>query len=529
MKKISILILCFITNIICLHAQNIFPASGSAGIGTTTPDASSILEMVSTTKGMLVPRMTKVQRDAIIKPATGLLIYQTNSTPGFYYYNGSSWQAVIQKFKGWSLTGNAGTIAGTNFIGTTDLQPLIFKVNNAKAGYLNYANDNTGFGILTLNSNTGSVNTAVGFSALYYNDNGDGNTATGAYSLYRNINGTGNTASGANALIYNSTGYYNTAFGLNALFHNTYGFSNTAIGAQTDVNDSSYNNSTAIGYSSLITSSNQVRIGNSRITSIGGYVNWSNISDGRVKKNIKANVPGLAFINKLKPITYNLNLDAIDNIAQTHAMKDKNDKATALSQQETVSKKLKEQIVYTGFVAQDVEKAAKSLQYDFSGVDVAKNDKDLYGLRYSDFVVPLVKAVQELSKMNDEKDAAIQQQDKKINDLQNQINELKSMVGLSQSSSLSTVSGQPTTASLQQNIPNPFNQSTTIHYNLPSKFNSAQIVISDYSGKALKQFTVSSTKGSITVYAATLSSGTYNYSLIVDGKLIDTKQMILTR
>ena len=54
-----------------------------------------------------------------------------------------------------------------------------------------------------------------------------------------------------------------------------------------------------------------------------------------------------------------------------------------------------------------MEKAAKSLNYDFSGVDAAKNDKDLYGLRYSDFVVPLVKAVQELSKINDAKDSAL--------------------------------------------------------------------------------------------------------------------------
>ena len=48
-----------------------------------------------------------------------------------------------------------------------------------------------------------------------------------------------------------------------------------------------------------------------------------------------------------------------------------------------------------------MEKAAKSLNYDFSGVDAAKNDKDLYGLRYAEFVVPLVKGVQELSKEND--------------------------------------------------------------------------------------------------------------------------------
>jgi trimeric autotransporter adhesin len=66
-----------------VNAQtNTFPSSGAAGIGTTTPDASSLLEIKSTSKGLLIPRMTLTQRNAIAAPATGLMIYQTNS-PGF--------------------------------------------------------------------------------------------------------------------------------------------------------------------------------------------------------------------------------------------------------------------------------------------------------------------------------------------------------------------------------------------------------------------------------------------------------------
>ena len=64
------------------------------GVGTTTPDASSALDITSTTKGLLIPRMTETQRDAISSPATGLMIYQTDGTVGFYYYNGSSWAEV---------------------------------------------------------------------------------------------------------------------------------------------------------------------------------------------------------------------------------------------------------------------------------------------------------------------------------------------------------------------------------------------------------------------------------------------------
>jgi hypothetical protein len=96
MKKI-ILCLSMITAVASTHAQNTFPATGSTGIGTTTPDASAILEIKSTTKGMLTPRMTLAQRNAIASPVNGLLIYQTNNTAGFYYYNGTTWVALAPK------------------------------------------------------------------------------------------------------------------------------------------------------------------------------------------------------------------------------------------------------------------------------------------------------------------------------------------------------------------------------------------------------------------------------------------------
>jgi len=67
------------------------------GVGTATPDASAALDITSTTKGLLIPRMTETQRDAISPAATGLMIYQTDGTAGFYYYNGSSWEGYYSK------------------------------------------------------------------------------------------------------------------------------------------------------------------------------------------------------------------------------------------------------------------------------------------------------------------------------------------------------------------------------------------------------------------------------------------------
>lgn len=77
-----------------LSQTNTFPTSGSAGIGTLSPNASAILDIVSTNKGILLPRMTIAQRNLIASPATGLLIYQTNSTPGVYFYNGIAWAQI---------------------------------------------------------------------------------------------------------------------------------------------------------------------------------------------------------------------------------------------------------------------------------------------------------------------------------------------------------------------------------------------------------------------------------------------------
>src|SRR6185436_8786135 len=113
----------------------------------------------------------------------------------------------------------------------------------------------------------------------------------------------------------------------------------------------------------------------------------------------------------------------------------------------------------------DVEKAAKELNYDFSGVDAAKNEKGLYGIRYSDFVVPLVKAVQELSKMNDKKDALIE-------DLQKQVNELRSVLSIADKP-VNTKDVLLTNASVKQNVPNPFSGTTTIDYTLPKTYSSA--------------------------------------------------------
>jgi hypothetical protein len=124
MKKLSPLVLLLIATRVALGQ--------GVGINTAMPHNSAMLDVVSTNKGVLIPRMTATQRGAINSPAEGLLVYQTNTLAnapkGFWYYDGATWRHLTTG--GWLLTGNTGTNAGTNFVGTTDAQALTFRTNN---------------------------------------------------------------------------------------------------------------------------------------------------------------------------------------------------------------------------------------------------------------------------------------------------------------------------------------------------------------------------------------------------------------
>jgi hypothetical protein len=78
-----------------LFTTTCFSQSVSISNTVVTPDSTAILDISSTQKGLLIPRMTAQQKTAIAGPATGLLIYQTDGDPGFYYYNGTAWFLLV--------------------------------------------------------------------------------------------------------------------------------------------------------------------------------------------------------------------------------------------------------------------------------------------------------------------------------------------------------------------------------------------------------------------------------------------------
>jgi hypothetical protein len=106
----------------------------SLAVNTTgaAANASAMVDISSTTKGLLIPRMLQAERDLIGSPATGLMIYQTNNTPGVYQYNGTSWVQLTNAGQNWSILGNTGTSIATNFLGSADNVDVAFRTNNTE-------------------------------------------------------------------------------------------------------------------------------------------------------------------------------------------------------------------------------------------------------------------------------------------------------------------------------------------------------------------------------------------------------------
>lgn len=381
----------------------------------------------------------------------------------------------------WSLTGNA--IAAGNFMGSTNMVNLEFRANNVRCGFVTFS------GV--------TANTFWGYEAGRLNT-GNSNVYHGYQAGYNATSGTTNTLVGVGTAVTLTTGSGNTMLGYGA---------NVAVGGAASAR------CTALGYLARNTATaDQVVLGSPAVTQIGGYQNWSNLSDKRYKKNIRENVPGLEFISLLHPVTYNVDIYKLnEKVYGDPYMNEEMDKAA-------IDKKASE--VSTGFLAQDVEAAAKALNYDFDGVVKPDGEDGMYALRYSNFTVPLVKAVQELKAMNDEKDQTIAQMQNDLNALRSQMDELKSLYR----------SAIPQTAQLGQSVPNPSNHEAIISYTLPGSTAKAQIVVYDINGTEIKRFNVTGNDaGFITLNTRQMIAGNYFYTLFADGQIIETKKMTVSK
>ncbi|MEI6851487.1 MAG: tail fiber domain-containing protein [Bacteroidota bacterium] len=436
---------------------------------------------------------------------------------GFNNVNGS-YNTFLGFEAGFYNTAANNTFVG-GFAGLNNTSGTSNTFLGLSAGYTNSTGyQNTIFGHQSLYTNTtGYKNTSNGYRALYSNTIGIGNTAIGNLALYSNTTGGWSANSGANtavgfySLYYNSTGNKNCAVGEYALYDNTTGFGNTGIGSWTDVNFSNLSNATAIGNGAVVTGSNHVMVGNSAVLEIGGWQPWTSYSDERFKFNIQENVKGLEFINKLRPVTYQLNTHQLDNFI----MQNLPDSIRAIHQA-GIDYGPATAIVHSGFIAQEVEQALISTGFTSSIVHAPENIADPYALSYAEIVVPLVKAMQELSRKVDS-----------LSILVNPINKSHLQDNNEQNNSINIHELElANNAVLYQNAPNPFGNGTSINYFVPENAN-AKIVFYDEFGTQIKLFQITENgMGQLKIDASNLSAGMYSYSLIVNGKIVDTKKMI---
>lgn len=251
------------------------------GINTTTPDQSAMLHIFSNDKGVLLPRLTSIERDSISNPANGLLIFNTtnnnfemnlgtntnpkwnsvsassisltnNTTPngqnigqliyntnnlvlsgeGLYVWNGTEWK-IIDSSKSWATSGN--NALATDFLGTINNVPLVLKSNNTNCAYFNNTNrqlfigEGVGNSMIASPSSSNSYNYFIGSFICNTMSSGNYNIGLG-YSLLTNAanNSKHNIAIGSESVTNSGSAGYNIGIGFGCL--KLSGTGNIAIG-----------------------------------------------------------------------------------------------------------------------------------------------------------------------------------------------------------------------------------------------------------------------------------------------------------
>jgi trimeric autotransporter adhesin len=269
--------------LIILGQQKILYAQQNVGIGTNSPNPSAILDIKSNTKGLLIPRVPLISETdvaTISNPAVSLLVYNTgNLLPdgeGHYFWSGTKWSKFATRSNlanlAWGVTGNTGTNAATDFIGTIDDKPLVFKTNNIESGKIDGLTNNVFFGRGAGKFTSGINNSFFGNQSGSGNLSGIQNTAIGAFALENNVTGDNNVAIGLSALRTGIISTQNTAVGTRALFSlNNTGGDNTALGYEAGKNLIGGDN-TLLGSNTIADNSNGASISNSTVIGAGATV-----------------------------------------------------------------------------------------------------------------------------------------------------------------------------------------------------------------------------------------------------------------
>lgn len=466
----------------------------------------------------------------------------------------------------WSITGNGNIDASTNFLGTTNKKPIIFKTKNVERMRL-LDNGNLGIGIadpksslqivgngvvtlsahgLFLLGNHNKPNIAMDASNIQARDNGSaaalylnyqgGSVYAGSYvtstyglvgaGLYQGLYGYTYAASGIGA------------YGWSASYYGVYGYTGGGSGSG-DPNGISgvygYNNSTGYGVGGYCNSGsglygyseNYIGLwarGNpgwyagyflGSVYTTGSYLP----SDSKLKQNVKDVSSAMDIINQLHPKKYEYRQDG--NFGKMNLPKGERFGLIA----DEVEKVLPNLVKQTEFNTRDAEPSAlvDATNRPAKTAEIKNETIDFKAVNYTELIPVIIKGMQEQQSL-------IKNQQNIIDKQQQEINELKDLVKNTIAANVSDgKTGNNTGAYLIQNAPNPFSAATTVKCFIPASAKHAQLHIYNMDGKLIKSYALTTGMNNVNVNAGSLAAGQYSYSLLVDGKKLDSKSMTITK
>jgi hypothetical protein len=396
------------------NGSDIYYQSGKVGIGLSQPDNSALLDVSSTNKGFLVPRMTLAQRNAIGSPSTGLMIFQTDNTPGFYYNAGTSGSP------NWKLVGD-GTL-NLPYSGTTSSADPAFQVTNSGSG--------DGIkGIVVSASKTGvtgeAPNQGIFGNATATTGSAYGVQGTSASSTGSGVTGYGSSTSGQNFGVKglsaspDGKGVYGYAGSSSGTSYGVYGISSSSAGygVYGEGKTALYGITSAVnGYGIYVQCTDasstprgvyaSVASGFSGYFSGGTFFVSGNVGIGAVSPTQMLDVNGNARIRAIGSGAYYGQVNRMADGTLTTATSDARLKENVCSLQDCLEKVMQlrgvsftwktnpEYGTRIGFIAQEFEKVVPEL--------VFTNEVDGYkGINYGEVSAMLVEAIKELKAEND--------------------------------------------------------------------------------------------------------------------------------
>jgi uncharacterized coiled-coil protein SlyX len=455
------------------------------------------------------------------------------ASAGFYNTTGYSNSFVGENAGQKNTSGSDNSFFGTKagFSNTTGYQ------NSFVGYYAGYSNTtgvrNSFVGYYAGGSNTaGEENSFVGYSAGSSNTTGYGNNFLGYAAGKSNTIGSCNNFVGTIAGWSNTTGSFNSSLGYLAGYSNTTGSYNSFLGTYADASSGNLSNAAAIGSFAYVSTSNSLVLGAingingaTASTNVGigtsapsyllhvngdaakpGSGSWTVASDKRLKKNISTFSEGLNVLQKVKPVWFQYNGEA----------------------------GMPTEKKYVGIIAQEMQKIAPYTVGEFTYSD--STGKQTQYLHYDDNALTyiLVNSVKEqqgqietLKQENTQQQTQLAQKDARIEALETRLAKLEQlMLNLPNA----VTAEEDDAARLWQNEPNPTEGTTIIRYRIPQLAGQAQIDIISANGQHLKSYPITQRgEGQLTVPATLLPSGTYLYRLLIDGKGVDAKKLIMRK